>query len=64
LAITGRVIHIAPTLESSERVLPVWVEVDNPELKLKEGMLAKVAIVTESQTARRKLPGTAPSEKN
>ncbi|MCE5268422.1 MAG: efflux RND transporter periplasmic adaptor subunit [Planctomycetaceae bacterium] len=57
LTIAGKVVRTAPTLESSERVLPVWVEVDNPDLRLKEGMLAKLAVSTETaseaQTARR-----------
>jgi membrane fusion protein, heavy metal efflux system len=67
LVITGKIIHIAPTLESSERVLPVWIEVDNPDLKLKEGMLAKVAVTTDTsasaQTAMRVSPDALPPDK-
>jgi len=57
LVITGKVVRTAPTMESSERVLPVWIEVDNPDLRLKQGMLARVAVATASSsgtlTARR-----------
>jgi membrane fusion protein, heavy metal efflux system len=67
LLVTGKIVHIAPTLESSERVLPVWIEVDNPDLKLKEGMLAKVAVSTETstetQTARHGPPNTLSPDK-
>lgn len=45
LEVTGRVVRIAPTLESSTRVLPVWVEAENPGRKLREGMLAEVEII-------------------
>jgi cobalt-zinc-cadmium efflux system membrane fusion protein len=46
LVVPGKIVHIAPTLEAAERVLPVWIEVDNPDLKLKQGMLAKVTVFT------------------
>ena len=51
LAVTGTVIRTSPELESSERVLPVWIEVDNPDLRLKQGMLARVAVSTKSASA-------------
>ena len=44
----GKIVRIAPTMDESERVLPVWVEVDNPDRLLKEGMLARVAILAET----------------
>ena len=47
----GRVVRIAPMMDESERVLPVWVEVDNPDRLLKEGMLARVAVLAEAATA-------------
>jgi len=40
----GKVVRIAPTMEEGERVLPVWIEVDNADRLLKEGMLARVAV--------------------
>ena len=47
LAVAGKIVRTAPIMESSERVLPVWIEVDNPDLRLKQGMLARVAVTTE-----------------
>ena len=41
----GTVVRIAPMMDDAERVLPVWVEIDNPERLLKEGMLARVAVL-------------------
>ena len=46
--IRGKVIRIGPTLESSLRVLPIWVEVENPGQLIKEGMLAKVTVLLEA----------------
>jgi membrane fusion protein, heavy metal efflux system len=50
LAITGKVVRTAPTLELSERVLPVWIEVNNPDLRLKQGMFARVTVATASSS--------------
>jgi multidrug resistance efflux pump len=67
LTVTGKIVQIAPIMESSERVLPVWIEVDNPDFKLKEGMLAKVAVSSEglsgAQTARRLDPNATLPDK-
>lgn len=41
---TGTVVRVAPMMDEGERVLPVWVEVENPERLLKEGMYARVTI--------------------
>jgi cobalt-zinc-cadmium efflux system membrane fusion protein len=41
----GKVVRIAPMMDDNERVLPVWVEIDNPDRLLKEGMLARVAVL-------------------
>jgi multidrug resistance efflux pump len=54
----GSVVRIAPMMDESERVLPVWVEVDNPDRLLKEGMLARVAVLAHATVAD---SGTAPT---
>lgn len=48
LQLTGKVVRSAPTLQSSARVLPVWIEIENPGDKLREGMLARVEILPQS----------------
>jgi len=45
LEATGSVLRIAPVMDENEQVLPVWVEVANPDCLLKEGMLARVAVL-------------------
>ncbi|MFV2067699.1 MAG: efflux RND transporter periplasmic adaptor subunit [Pirellulales bacterium] len=47
----GQVVRIAPMLEENERVLPVWIEVDNPDRLLKEGMLARVTLLVRTAPA-------------
>lgn len=48
MELRGEVVRAAPTLDSSSaRVLPVWIEVENPEQKLREGMLADVEILLQ-----------------
>lgn len=68
LMVIGKVVRAAPMLESPERVLPVWIEIDNPDLRLKEGMLAKVAVIAESSpgavTAQRVRREGPPPDKN
>ncbi|MEX0703345.1 MAG: efflux RND transporter periplasmic adaptor subunit [Planctomycetales bacterium] len=44
LRVEGRVLRSGPMLDSAERVLPVWIEVSNPQEFLKERMLAKVVV--------------------
>ena len=39
---------MAPTLHAGARALPVWIEVDNPGHKLREGMLAELVIRSAS----------------
>ncbi len=41
---TGRVVRWSPILSSSERVLSAWIELDNPNEQLKDGMLARAVI--------------------
>ena len=55
----GQVVRIAPMLDDNERVLPVWVEVDNPDRLLKEGMLARVAVLADAATTADKATETA-----
>ncbi|NUQ63033.1 MAG: efflux RND transporter periplasmic adaptor subunit [Pirellulales bacterium] len=45
LEAAGKVVRIAPMMEEHERVLPVWVEVANPDHLLKDGMLARVTVL-------------------
>ena len=44
--IEGTVVRVSPVLDESERVLPIWVEVDNPDGHLVEGMLARIELGT------------------
>jgi len=44
LTVTGKVVRMAPLVASSKRVIPLWIEVDNSERRLVEGMLARVEI--------------------
>ena len=44
LRVNGQVVRIAPQLVSRERVLPLWMELPNPQEVLKDGMLARVHI--------------------
>ena len=46
----GTVVRIAPMMDDNERVLPIWVEVDNAEGLLKEGMFARIAVLADSDT--------------
>jgi len=50
LRISGNVVRIAPQLVSRERVLPLWIELTNPEGFLKDGMLARVVIGVPRQS--------------
>lgn len=44
----GRVLRASPVLATNERVLTVWTELDNPQLRLKDGMLARLKINTSN----------------
>jgi len=52
----GRVVRISPQMDEKMRVLPVWIEVDNPKHLLKDGMLARVTLMAKS------LGGKMPSD--
>lgn len=43
----GVISRVAPELSSGTRALTVWAELDNPNSRLKQGMLARMAIETE-----------------
>lgn len=44
----GRVTHTSPLVSTTDRVLSVWAELDNSDLRLREGMLATVTIEAEA----------------
>lgn len=44
LSIRGTVIRVSPVFEPGARVLPVWIEVDNADGRLFEGMQARAVI--------------------
>ena len=48
LEANGKVVRISPQMDEKMRVLPVWVEVDNPDHLLKDGMLARVTLMAEA----------------
>jgi len=41
----GKVVRISPQMDEKMRVLPVWIEVENPDHLLKDGMLAMVTFM-------------------
>ncbi|MGH7139063.1 MAG: efflux RND transporter periplasmic adaptor subunit, partial [Pirellulales bacterium] len=43
----GRVTRTSPLVSTTDRVLTIWAELDNSDLRLREGMLATVAIETD-----------------
>jgi RND family efflux transporter MFP subunit len=44
----GTLVRISPVMHDSMRVLPIWVEVSNPDHLLRSGMLARMTITNES----------------
>ncbi len=52
----GKIDRMAPTLSAWGRAVSVWVELDNRSGELKEGMLARLAIVRERASKRRPTP--------
>jgi multidrug resistance efflux pump len=45
----GKVVRVSPLMDDNERVLPVWVELANPEHRLKDGMLARITLTAKSK---------------
>ena len=58
---TGAVVRIAPVFDPGERVLPVWVEVENPDGLLPEGAQARMTFASKQapgdRVAHRGRPG-------
>jgi len=48
LETSGTVVRISPLMDDDEQVLPVWIEVANPEHRLKQGMLARVTLLAKA----------------
>jgi cobalt-zinc-cadmium efflux system membrane fusion protein len=48
LEVDGKVVRISPLMDERMQVLPVWVEVANPDHLLKSGMLARMTIMEKS----------------
>jgi cobalt-zinc-cadmium efflux system membrane fusion protein len=46
----GTLVRISPQMDEKMRVLPVWIEVENPDHLLRDGMLAQVTLMAESTT--------------
>ncbi len=53
LRVNGKVVRMAPLVASSKRVIPLWIEVDNSERRLVEGMLARIEIEDSRNQAAR-----------
>jgi multidrug resistance efflux pump len=51
LRVSGTVVRVAPQLISRERVLPIWIELPNPQGFLREGMLSRVELSVPKQPA-------------
>ncbi len=51
LRVSGKVVRLSPQLVARERVLPVWIELPNPQGFLKDAMLARVQISVPKQPA-------------
>ena len=54
LRIRGTIVRLAPQLVSRERVLPLWIEIPNPQEFLKDGMLARVTISVPKKSVPKK----------
>jgi cobalt-zinc-cadmium efflux system membrane fusion protein len=46
---SARVARVSPTVTAQERIFAVWAEIDNPQGKLKEGMLARMFVNARQQ---------------
>jgi multidrug efflux pump subunit AcrA (membrane-fusion protein) len=43
----GKIARTSPLVSTADRLLAVWAELDNSELRLREGMAAQVTIETD-----------------
>ncbi|HEV3024529.1 MAG TPA: efflux RND transporter periplasmic adaptor subunit, partial [Pirellulales bacterium] len=55
LVARGTIDRINPVLDGHDRLLAVWTELDNPQQRLKEGMLARVEIAVDDEEPRNKV---------
>jgi multidrug efflux pump subunit AcrA (membrane-fusion protein) len=55
----GSIKEISPTLDPASRTMEIRVNVDNPGLKLKAGMFAKVRVIIEEKQGVVKIPASA-----
>lgn len=51
LKLEGQIVRTSPTLLSASRVLPVWIEVQNPDRTLREGLQAQIHVRAGSTAA-------------
>jgi len=59
----GRITHIAPAADPRTKKFPVKIEIDNPEMKLKGGMFARVELPTRQRDNVLKVPSYAVIDK-
>jgi multidrug resistance efflux pump len=58
----GTIVRTSPEVSTADRVLAVWSELDNSQLRLREGMLATVTLNVDDaaqEAGRRSQPKTA-----
>jgi cobalt-zinc-cadmium efflux system membrane fusion protein len=53
----GTIVRTSPEVSTADRLLAIWAELDNSQLRLREGMLATVALQVDEGT---KEPGVRP----
>jgi RND family efflux transporter MFP subunit len=51
----GTIDRISPVLDGHDRLLAIWTELDNPQQRLKEGMLARVEIAGDDEEPTKKV---------
>lgn len=56
---TGRIARVSPVLDPATRTAPIEIEIPNPDHRLKPGMYARVAIVTDTTKDALVVPASA-----
>ncbi|HXH25010.1 MAG TPA: efflux RND transporter periplasmic adaptor subunit, partial [Vicinamibacterales bacterium] len=56
---TGRIARVSPVLDPATRTAPIEIEIPNPNYRLKPGMYARVAIVTDTTKDALVVPASA-----